>query len=387
MRRPIILLILALPAVALAQAISGFNLNYLYDPDGEIGLQAKTVRTGNIISVYYQMDVLRKEYKTEDYTFTWERRTTVNARSGDPFRGIDSVLVLTEKMRLGVIRELTEEKPWFAVLQIKNNVTQGVFSYFVGFEANWPVTHYLLQNDLPVMREYIQSGSNYRIGNFNTDRPLYGFYYKRSFQPAPPPFARNAPEEKFLKADSVFVLRDSGFSPKASGLYLFQEDTLSAAGFAIVAGQPPYPKYNTIAGLSGPLIYITTAEEQRDLKSVNNEKSRFDKIILGITKDTDRAKTFMRSYYQRVEQANRHFTGYKEGWKTDMGMIFTVFGAPSEVSRTTSNEVWYYEGLKTKFIFQRSGSVFAPNNWFLQRDNNFSQPWFSTIDLWRKGRN
>ncbi|MFZ9980785.1 MAG: GWxTD domain-containing protein [Cyclobacteriaceae bacterium] len=386
MNRLIILLVLILPAVASAQAISGFNLNYLYDPDAEIGLQAKTVRTGNIISVYYRMDVLRKEYKSEDYKLTWERRSNINARSGETFRGIDSVLQLSEKMRLGVIRELTEEKPWFAVLQIKNLVTQGVFSFFIAFESNWPVTHYLIQDNLPVMREYVQSGNSYRIGNFNPDRPLYGYYYKRSFLPAPPPFTRNAPEEKVLKADSVFVLKKSEFNPKSPGLYLFQEDTLTASGLAVVVARGPYPKYNTIAGLSGPLIYITTAEEQRDLKTVNNEKSRFDKVILGITKDTERAKTFMRNYYKGIELANRNFTGYKEGWKTDMGMIFTVFGAPTEVSRNTTNEVWYYEGIKTKFIFHRSGSVFAPYNWFLQRDNNFSQPWFSTIDLWRKGR-
>jgi len=386
MNRLLILIILILPAAVSAQAISGFNLNYLYDPDAEIGLQVKTVRTGNIISAYYRMDVLRKEYKTEDYSFTWERRSSMNARSGEPFRGIDSVLMASEKMRLGVIRELTEEKPWFAVLQIKNNVTQGVFSYFIAFESNWPVTHYLKQNGVPVMREYIQSGNSYQIGNFNPEKPLFGFYYKRSFQPAPPPFTRNAPEEKVLKADSVFVLKKSEFSPKSAGLYLFQEDTLSASGLAVVVAKPPYPKYNTIAGLSGPLIYITTVEEQRDLKSVNNDKAKFDKVILGITKDTDRAKSFMRTYYKGIELANQNFTGYKEGWKTDMGMIFTVFGAPSEVSRTTANEVWYYEGIKTKFIFHRSGSVFAPYNWFLQRENSFSQSWFSTIDLWRKGR-
>jgi len=384
--RRLLFLLLWLPTLSMAQAISGFNLSYLYNPDAEIVFQTRTVRTGSILSVYYSLEIQRKEFKVDDYLITWERRSNINARNGEPFRGIDSVLNQTEKSRTAVIRELTEDKVWFAVVKIQNSQTQAVFNFVVPFESNWPVTHYLVQNGQPVFRDFIQTGKSYTVGNFDSSKPIYGFYYKRSFSAAPPPFARSAPEEKFLKADSTFVLRQSDFSPRSQGLYLFQEDTLSATGFAVFAGSNPYPKYNTIPTLSGPLIYLTTAEEQRDLKNVNNEKSKFDKVIIGITKDTERAKIFMRNYYQRIEQANRLFTGYKEGWKSDMGMIYTIFGVPSEVSRTTTNEIWFYEGIKTKFIFYRSGSVFAPYNWFLQRDNSFSQAWFSSIDLWRKGR-
>lgn len=384
--RRIAFIFIYLPVQLLAQAISGFNLSYLYDPDAEVSVSSRSVRTGNILSVFYQFDVRRKEYSVNDYSFTWERRSTMTSKNSEPFRGIDSVLNQSEKQRIGVLREMTEEKVWFAVLLVKNKITQGIFYFYVPFEFNWPVTHYLIRDGLPEFRDFIQTGKACQLGNFNPERPLFGYYYKRSFAAAPPPFARNAPEEKFLKADSTFTLRQKEFIPQKSGLYLFQEDTLAATGFAVFVADAPFPKYNTIAGLSGPLIYLTTADEQRELKNVNNEKAKFDKIILGITKDTERAKNFMRNYYQRIEQANRHFTGYKEGWKTDMGMIYSIFGSPTEISRTAATEVWYYDGTKSKFIFHRSGSVFAPYNWFLQRDNSFSQAWFSTIDLWRKGR-
>lgn len=369
-----------------AQAITGFNQAYLYDPDAEISVTSRSVRTGSIMSVFYQFEVRRKEYSINDYLLTWERRASMTSKSSEPFRGIDSVLTQSERKRVGIIRELTEEKVWFAVLTIQNRITKGLFYYYIPFESNWPLTHYLIVDGQPEFRDFIQIGKTSELGNFNPEKPLYGYYYKRTFNAAPPPFARNAPEEKALKADSSFILRQKDFAPAKPGLYLFQEDTLSAAGFAVFAAAPPYPKYNTIEGLSGPLVYLTTADEQRELKNVKNEKSKFDKIILGMTKDTERAKIFMRNYYQRIEQSNRHFTGYKEGWKTDMGMIFAIFGPPSEISRNAATEVWFYEGTKSKFIFYRSGSVFAPYNWFLQRENSFSQIWFSTIDLWRKGR-
>jgi hypothetical protein len=69
-----------------------------------------------------------------------------------------------------------------------------------------------------------------------------------------------------------------------------------------------------------------------------------------------------------------------------MGMIYMIFGVPSEVSRNTAFEIWYYKGTGSKFIFSRSGSVFAPITYFLTRNEEYTQDWYSTIDLWRKSR-
>ncbi len=37
------------------------------------------------------------------------------------------------------------------------------------------------------------------------------------------------------------------------------------------------------------------------------------------------------------------FTSYKEGWKTDKGMIFIVLGPPDKVQRSKDREVWTYD--------------------------------------------
>jgi GWxTD domain-containing protein len=65
----------------------------------------------------------------------------------------------------------------------------------------------------------------------------------------------------------------------------------------------------------------------------------------------------MEEYYARVEYANKHFTHYIEGWRSDMGMVYIIFGAPSNVDRhpfevdSKPYEVWAYYELNYSFVF------------------------------------
>ncbi len=65
----------------------------------------------------------------------------------------------------------------------------------------------------------------------------------------------------------------------------------------------------------------------------------------------------MESYYERVEYANKHFSHYSEGWRTDMGMVFIMFGPPNNVERhpfdidSKPYEVWSYYQLNYSFVF------------------------------------
>ena len=65
----------------------------------------------------------------------------------------------------------------------------------------------------------------------------------------------------------------------------------------------------------------------------------------------------MEKYYERVEYANKHFTHYIDGWRTDMGMVFIMFGSPNNVDRhpfdidSKPYEVWSYYQLNYSFVF------------------------------------
>ena len=172
-----------------------------------------------------------------------------------------------------------------------------------------------------------------------------------------------------------------------TGLYLIQKDTTSTEGFAFRV-EEDYPRLAKIESLADPLIYVCTKQEFDRIKLAKGDKKAFDRVILSITGDTERAKNFMRTYFRRVELANEFFTSYKEGWKTDRGMIYIIFGLPDQVFRFTDREVWTYKNnmYKITFDFVKSSTLFDPENFVLVRDKKFQETWYEVIDLWRNAR-
>jgi GWxTD domain-containing protein len=65
----------------------------------------------------------------------------------------------------------------------------------------------------------------------------------------------------------------------------------------------------------------------------------------------------MEQYYARVDYANKHFSHFMEGWRTDMGMVYITFGPPNNVERhpfdidSKPYEVWSYYSLNYSFVF------------------------------------
>ncbi|MBM2840322.1 MAG: hypothetical protein HW412_850 [Bacteroidetes bacterium] len=65
----------------------------------------------------------------------------------------------------------------------------------------------------------------------------------------------------------------------------------------------------------------------------------------------------MEAYYARVEYANKTFKHYIEGWRTDMGMVYIMFGQPSNVERHPFDvdakpyEIWTYYDINHSFVF------------------------------------
>jgi GWxTD domain-containing protein len=369
-------------APAQGQSLNGMNFNYCYDPNNEIDFVMRSVVNNGNVQVYYELAANRKEFPVEVYTITWQSRADFNDRNEAPAVGRDSVLTKTIQTRDGIFMTKSAQQKWYLVAKVVNTTTQNTFHFFSPIDDLWPPTQLTSTIHGVVSGNYVPVGSSIK---FSSDKKLYGYLYREKFTAALPPFAESKPADPFLRADSSFSFSKE-FIPARTGLYLIQEDTTAARGVAFLATETSYPKYTRVALLAPPLVYITTDDEYARLSAPNIEKPAFDRVILEITNDKDRARTLMRSYFQRVELANRYFTEYKEGWKTDRGMIYVIYGSPDEVSRTATGETWYYQGRKTKFEFKKSGSVFSPENYRLERDNKFMPEWFSMVDLWRKSR-
>ncbi|NOX18409.1 MAG: GWxTD domain-containing protein [Chlorobi bacterium] len=109
------------------------------------------------------------------------------------------------------------------------------------------------------------------------------------------------------------------------------------------------------------LVYIASADEIDSLKEGKNYDEKLKKFLAFWKKRDPDPKSsnneMLNEYYRRIDYANKHFEGYYDGWKTDMGMVYVTLGPPDQVEREPMSidskpyEIWYYYNLNKQFVF------------------------------------
>ncbi len=386
MRSLLCILLFFITAVGHAQSVSSINFNYLYNLQGEVYMGMHPVAHGDSVTLYYTLESINTIPTT--YLMQWEKKDSYSQRQGGIIIPNDTIK-LNGRAVEGKFTFLKPEKPWLLVAKVTNESTSKSWMFFRQIESHFPVNGFLEKNGVKQWSPFTSGDGKYVVHGSGSGKPIHFSFYIDNFPTPSPPFAdKELKTDRFLFPDSTFsILPGREVGPfKREGLYLAQEDTTSAEGFSFMVKKSPYPKYNKLAELKGPLLFVTTREENDKLGDADEDKTKFDKVILDITNDKERAKSFMRSYFKRVEIANLFFTSYKEGWKTDRGMIFIVFGAPDEIAVNGQQEIWAYKNPRQQFVFTKAGSVYNPDHYVLIRDSQFTESWYQTIDLWRKSR-
>lgn len=110
------------------------------------------------------------------------------------------------------------------------------------------------------------------------------------------------------------------------------------------------------------LQHIATEEEMEVFHTLSD--SRFVERFFDFWKKRDKDTTtaynvLMIEYYRRVDIANQRYSSNREmdGYKSDQGRIFILYGSPSNTERLFSpsappREVWTYVQLKKRFVFE-----------------------------------
>lgn len=107
--------------------------------------------------------------------------------------------------------------------------------------------------------------------------------------------------------------------------------------------------------------YILTSDERKELKKLKqSDKENFFKKAWARRdpKPDTKVNELMDEYYGRVSFTEENFSrGTSGGWRSDMGMIFILFGKPDDIQRYTSMqsnysyETWYYFSIGQEFAF------------------------------------
>lgn len=226
-----------------------------------------------------------------------------------------------------------------------------------------------------------------------TVNTIYVDCFNKVFDQAIPPFSIKESDELKYKPDSSFqrVLDYSEIQlimPSCGFLQVkFNKDNND--GLSLYVYDRTFPGIANTEEMINCTRYIMNKEEFDRCKNSIEKKTSIDNFWLSIAGSNERASELIKLYYGRVIEANKYYTSYTQGWKTDRGMIYIVFGQPSAIYKNKKDEIWVYGDVsnpeKLRFIFNKTDNPFSDNDYILERTVFYKLAWQNAIDFWKQG--
>lgn len=397
-----------------SNSTSKINFAYKYDPEPSIirpdfklfhlsdqlsnfyfGINAKEVLYTKVygdttyeahLKIRYKL-YLQSDTKTLIDSATYQMRdTTVEGQFGKSLLG-------------GFTIKATNGNDYFIEIRIRDEHRDLNTVEFFNFKKSQAVTngHFLLldSNNYPLLNDQIIENNPFKIVRSpwlkNTAFQLN--FYESPFGMAPPPFSENGinyslPEP--ISSEQVILLDTTFVAAKQKGFYSISDVQSPNSFYTFLAVEEEYPIISDVEQLLQPTRFISTQKEYDKLLSSPNPKEGVDEFWLNITKDFNRAKQILGTYYGRVESSNRFFTDVQEGWRTDRGLIYLIYGAPSTIYKGFNYEKWIYgeetNMLAISFNFTRIETPVSTNIYILERNPTYKSSWYKAVDNWRQGR-
>ncbi|HLO46669.1 MAG TPA: GWxTD domain-containing protein [Leadbetterella sp.] len=276
--------------------------------------------------------------------------------------------------------------------------TKYTFDLPIDFLAKKVDTRFLVydkkEDIFPKFIPYLYEGAEFVVKPINsTQEKLFLKRYSNLSLPALSPMSssKRDPMSEFASEEVIEIIPGEVVSLKQKGVYVLTQNPdnhQDGYGFLVVGER--FPRDTEAQSLRESLVYMSTPKEIEELKNNENAKEALDLYFLNVAKGNQvLAKQLVKTYYKRVAEANKLFSTYKEGWKTDKGMVFVIMGPPSRVQRNRQREVWLYaqnsNNSEIIFTFYRKTNAFTDQNYELVRYPEYSSFWYPFVEAWRTG--
>ena len=353
--------------------ISRIDLSHQYDPDAPVKASYRVMQAGDKITIFLliQADsiggwtreyLIQDGYESEDHQNITPDTFIVESNS-NVWRGHIS-FTIPQKGNLLILKlGGVDFNFYFDIPLINGRMT---------FPSFYPITE-----DRSIITPFLPTNKL----NWNVSNAIHTTSYSDDFEPAEAPMEEMKALVPTVLENGTFMYKDSS-QLKDYDFYTFRTDSTSSSTITLLKTPPYYPSFRLIHELIGPMKYITTEIEYRTLIQSNRPKTTFDEFWINTFGTKFRARNAIRKYFKSVEYANEYFTNFKQGWKTDRGMIFIVYGTPIEMYRTATNEIWVYE--KEEFEFLKVSTLFAPI-FALRKEAKYEKDWYKEVGRLRKG--
>jgi len=390
--------------------LSNQNLSYIYNPEEEeLHPQFKVVNIKDSLSrLFFKLDaselLYTKKQGDKDYTagftvsysvlpsfdarevldsgsFAFEDRVeTPGTKDIISFIDYDSPANLHYLVK-ATLTDLNRNQAASSFIDVENSSKNSRNNFYLKKkDAEYPLFNLFLGDE------------DYALYHKDKSKTIFsGRFYKLDYPLAAPPFAIINPNPFGYKADSLFTVKPGEpLKLRREGIYHFQLDSMDYEGFTVFRFNNNFPKVTTARDMLEPMRYITTKAEYMEMEKSPNLKEAIEKFWLEAAENNDKGRELIKKYYSRVEQSNVLFTSYLEGWKTDRGLIYLIFGPPNVLYKSSDTETWVYGEenniMSLTFSFSKVSNPFSESDYVLNRSSIYKSSWFRAVDTWRKGR-
>lgn len=156
-----------------------------------------------------------------------------------------------------------------------------------------------------------------------------------------------------------------------------------------------YPSIQSAKELAQPLVYLMRKKKYEKLMAINDAdslKQAVDRFWLQHIGNKSRTKSIIKKFYNRVEEANKQFSNFKEGWKTDPGMLYILLGPPWYVDERLDEMYWSYSYNRSDpnrnfyFFEPRNKTEYFPfNHYIFRRSQSYFTLQYQQVELWLSG--
>jgi GWxTD domain-containing protein len=296
-----------------------------------------------------------------------------------------------------------------AEIRIMDRLRLQVVQAFVPFSTiseynryNFKVVSHFEKNELfnPVLKvdEYI----NLLYSRSHIDSLFISYF--RPVKEVPDPPSMVLPEKIIdYEPDRIIALPYSDTLPMMlprEGVYHCTAGRDKKEGYTFLNLGSTYPAMNSPEVMIEPLAYLASPDELDSLRFSIKPKAALDDFWIKCGGNVDKARELIKIYYTRVLYSNFYFTSFKNGWRSERGMIYIIYGPPDKVYKTIDGENWGYKKSVIKsswggrytvrdeylfFNFKKRDSRFSDNDFYLSRNETLITFWDKAIASWRKG--
>ncbi len=405
------LILLIMGGCSLFQKTSYQNVSHLYNPKNILKTPEYLIfhKSDSISSLYFKINTLDLLYLKANNKETYYSDFKLKIEIKETYQSKYVIDSFSKQYCDSNFAFINKDLVYNIDISLKNNdfVIKTIFSdenkhsvsisYINVFKKNkYTSQNYLLVNkeSIPLFKNIIPKSQLFRIycGD-NSVKELYVSCYYKDFPIAGPPFSKSKERPYVLKADNNYIVDvTNGYTALLSinkkGIYHFKQDSSINEGISVFHYYDDFPIITSPFQMLLPLRYVSSKKEFNDILMSQDKKIGIETFWLQIAGNTEKAKLMIKKYYNLVQEANVYFSSYQEGWKTDRGIIYIIYGSPDVVYKTDKTETWIYgdesNRLSTRFYFYNVTNRFTDNDYSLSKSETYRDSWYVAMRLWRE---